>query len=337
MNKPNTKLGDEEARALALERYDVLDTAPERPFENIVSLVEQTLRVPMCAVSLVDRHRQWFKAQRGLDVSETPRDISFCTHAIKQPDAFVVNDAIVHPTFKDNPLVTDEPYIRSYLGIPLRTPEGYQIGSLCAIDTEVRAWPPHEIAILTNFAKIVVDELELRQIASSDGLTGALTRRAWTEAAKAEIKRATRYGRSLCLAILDIDNFKSVNDTFGHPAGDIVIQELASMGMNLMRSSDRFGRLGGEEFALIIPEAELAEAKLFAERLRKEFAVKELAIGERGPIRCTISIGVAEWSPSESLEGLMARADKCLYAAKRGGRNRTVVAGPYDTAIGSES
>ncbi|MDW3206460.1 MAG: sensor domain-containing diguanylate cyclase [Alphaproteobacteria bacterium] len=337
MNRPDTKLGDEEARALALERYDVLDTGPERPFENIVSLVEQTLRVPICAVSLVDRHRQWFKARRGLDVSETPRDISFCTHAIRQPDAFVVNDATVHPTFRDNPLVTGEPHIRAYLGIPLKTPEGYQVGSLCAIDTQIRGWASHEIAILTNFAKIVVDELELRQIASSDGLTGAMTRRAWTEVAEAEIKRATRYGRSLCLAILDIDNFKSVNDTYGHPAGDIVIQQLAGMGMELMRRSDRFGRLGGEEFALVIPEAELAEAKLFAERLRKEFADKELDIGEKGTIHCTISIGIAEWTPSENLEGLMARADKCLYAAKRGGRNRTVVAGPYDTAIGSES
>lgn len=320
-----TKLEDEAGRLYALERYEVLDTQEERPFENVVNLVQQTLQVPMCAVSLIDRHRQWFKAQRGLGVRETARDISFCTHAIKQTEAFVVTNALEHPTLSRSPLVTSAPNIRAYAGIPLETPDGYNIGTLCAIDDKPRDFLPHEIEILRNFAKIVVNELELRQIASCDGLTGALCRRAWVETANREIERAVRYGRALSLAILDIDKFKSVNDTHGHPAGDRVIQALAAQCMETMRQSDYFGRLGGEEFVLLMIECTGQDGLTCAERLRETFAGTPIDIGDEKRITCTFSAGVAELSGHETLDALMARADRSLYEAKAGGRNRTVV------------
>jgi diguanylate cyclase (GGDEF)-like protein len=318
------KLDDEAGRIQALNRLDILDTPEEAPFENIVDLVRKVMQAPICTVALIDQHRQWFKAHRGLNDRETARDISFCTHTIRGAEPFVVRDAFDDPTFTQNPLVRGPPFIRSYAGIPLMTPDGYNVGSLCAIDTKPRAFPEAEIAILRNFAKIVMDELELRQIASSDHLTGALTRRAWTDGAEREVARVLRYGGALSLAMLDIDKFKSINDTFGHPAGDQVICSLAKLCLSTIRSTDLFGRLGGEEFGLLMPETTVDQAVPLAERLRTLFADEPIDLGRT--VRSTVSIGVAFLSgETGDLSGLVARADRALYRAKILGRNRTVV------------
>jgi diguanylate cyclase (GGDEF)-like protein len=320
----DSKTNDEEGRLLALKRLEVLDTPEEAPFEKIVGLVEQVLNVPMCAVSLVDRDRQWLKARRGLS-SETPRAVSFCTHTIQQTLPFIVRDALDDPLFAQNVLVKGAPFIRSYAGIPLKTPDGYNIGSLCAIDVKPREFAEAEVAILERFAKIVIDELELRQVASSDHLTGALSRRAWMQRAQEEVARAQRYGRPLSLAMLDIDKFKSINDTYGHPAGDGVITSVAKNAMSTIRQSDIFGRLGGEEFGLLMPETTAESARSLAERLRSQVEGTTLDLGS--PVNCTISIGIAEMTAQAAeLEVLVQLADQALYKAKSGGRNRTIVA-----------
>ncbi|WP_327194236.1 GAF domain-containing protein [Novosphingobium album (ex Hu et al. 2023)] len=204
---------DESARLAAVHKLEVLDTEPEEPFENVVSLVRTVLRVPIAIVTLVDADRQWFKARRGLDAVETARDISFCTHAIEQSEPYLVQDAAVHPLFAQNPLVTGHPGIRSYAGIPLQTAEGYNVGTLCAIDLEPRTFSDAEVAILSNFARIVVKELELRRIAQRDQLTGILTRRGFIEMAEQEIARFRRYGRPCSLLLIDVDHFKQVKMT----------------------------------------------------------------------------------------------------------------------------
>ena len=312
---------DEVARLRALARLDILDTVPEQPFENIVELVRQVLNVPICAVSLIDRDRQWFKAFRGLDVTETARDISFCAHAIMAPGAFAISDATKDLRFADNPLVTGRPFIRSYVGIPLTMADGYPIGTLCAIDVVARAFSLTEIAILTSFAQLVIGQIELRQIASVDVLTGILSRRAWIDCAEREVPRARRYGAALSFLMIDIDRFKSINDRFGHPVGDLVLKQLAQVIGAQLRESDWFGRYGGEEFVAALPETNLAEALVLAERIRAAIAATQFA--GLGNLPCTISIGVAMLGPREaSRSRALERADQALYLAKKTGRNR---------------
>jgi len=311
---------DEAGRMMALQRLDVLDTQEEQPFEKVVALIQQVLQVPMCAVSLIDADRQWFKARRGLGVCETARDISFCTHAIQSTDPFVIRDATLDPRFANNPLVTGEPHIRSYAGIPLQTPEGYVVGTLCAIDQVPREFPDHEIGILSNFAKVIVSELELRQIASTDSLTGALSRRAWMEQANAELGRAKRYDRPLSILMIDIDRFKSINDTLGHPVGDIVIKRIAELSMRTIRDSDKLGRYGGEEFCVLLPETSPEGAMELAERLRILCFQEE--IEELNGLHVSVSIGIAtRQGGSDDIAALIEQADKALYEAKNGGRN----------------
>lgn len=312
---------DEPGRLRALERMNVLDTAAQEPFESIVKLVRQVLQVPICAISLLDTNRQWFKAQRGLGSAETDRDVSFCTHTIKSPDPMVIRDAAKDARFAANPLVTGDPGIRSYIGIPLTTSEGYNMGALCAIDTKPRTFSADDIAVLVDFAALAVGELELRQIASTDGLTGALSRRAWFDLAHNEVLRAARHSRALSFLILDIDRFKLINDKFGHAHGDKVIGQVAQIAQAQLRRSDLFGRFGGEEFVCALPETSFADALQLAERIRTSIAAHSRE-SIAGP-DCTVSIGVSSLNRNEqTIDQAFERADQALYYAKRTGRNR---------------
>lgn len=323
----DTMLHDDEARIAALHRLRVLDTAIEEPFEKIVTLVRTVLAVPMATVTLVDRDRQWFKAKRGLDVLETPRSVSFCTHTIQQREPLVIEDALLDPRFASSPLVLNPPHIRSYAGMPLRTPEGYNVGSLCAMDTRPRQFSPADIAILRNFANIVCDELELRVIAQIDHLTGALTRRGFAEQADREIARARRYGRASSLVMLDLDRFKTVNDTHGHAAGDQVLLQVTEIAKLALRPSDIFGRLGGEEFAILLPETGGDEALIVAERLREAIAQCPIMLPTGETLQVTASFGVAALSPVHgTFADWLKVADTMLYAAKTAGRNRSQLA-----------
>ncbi|WP_374449131.1 GGDEF domain-containing protein [Stella sp.] len=312
----------EAARLDALHRYDVLDSGPEESFDRITRLAQLAVGTPTVLISLIDRDRQWFKSRIGLDAAEGPRATSFCSHAIEQDTALIVADALAHPTFHDHPAVLGDPHVRFYAGVPLRTPDGFNIGTLCAVDYAPRELAPQQLAVLHDLARLVVDELELRRLATTDSLTGLLTRRAFAAEAAREVARASRTGRPLACIAFDIDHFKSINDRHGHAAGDRVLQAVAAVCRRHLRAVDVAGRLGGEEFAILLPEADRAAAGEVAERLRAALEAAELAQGE-GAIRVTASFGVGALRPDErSADPVLERADAAAYAAKREGRNR---------------
>lgn len=153
---------NEKERLERLRAYGILDTAPEESFQRIVRVASTVLDVPIALISLVDEGRQWFKAKVGLDAPETPRDLAFCAHAILGTDVFVVTDATKNPLFKDNPLVTGAPDIRFYAGAPLKTYDGYMLGTVCAIDQRPREPSPAQIALLRDLSAVVVEQMELR-------------------------------------------------------------------------------------------------------------------------------------------------------------------------------
>lgn len=319
------KPDDEEGRIRALLRLDLLDTPAEPPFENIVSLIQRTLNVPMCAITLIDRERQWLKARRGMDVSETARDISFCTHTIQNEQPLIVQETLDDPRFRHNPYVTGEPFVRSYAGIPLKIPDGYQIGSLCIIDTTPREFSASEIELLQQFAKSVLSEFELRRTAATDYLTKALSRRGWQECATSQFRLSMQDKAPLSLAILDIDRFRWINERFGHSAGDQVLVTLADVCMETIRDYDFFGRLGGEEFAILLPDSGVDAAHEIAESLRIACEKIEHRLSET--VTATVSAGVTEMMPGDKdIWALVDRADLALCEAKRSGRNRVAVA-----------
>ena len=173
---------NEKARLAALEHYQILDTAAETAFDDIVKVASFICQTPIALVSLIDQNRQWFKARVGLDTTETAREQAFCAHTILQENTLIVEDAAQDDRFAKNPLVTGDPGIRFYAGAPLVTPDGFALGSLCVIDRQARRLSQGQISALEALARTVVTHLELRRtsadlataLANTRTLTGLL-------------------------------------------------------------------------------------------------------------------------------------------------------------------
>lgn len=160
--KPPTP-ANESARLEVLHQFEILDTDPEETFDDLARLAAHLCHTPIAIITLIDAHRQWFKARVGLSPQETARDISFCAHAITQPGPLVVRDALDDARFRENPMVTSDPYIRFYAGSPLISLEGFNLGTLCVIDRTPREITPEQMAALRILSHQVMTQLELRR------------------------------------------------------------------------------------------------------------------------------------------------------------------------------
>lgn len=156
----------ETARLEALKQYKILDTPCESAYDDITTLAAFICDVPIALISFVESERQWFKSKVGLNVNETPRDVSFCSHAILDQEIMIIKDALQDQRFVDNPLVTCAPGIRFYAGVPLITPQGYAIGTLCVIDRQPRDLSESQKQALEALARQVVMQLELQRVSS---------------------------------------------------------------------------------------------------------------------------------------------------------------------------
>jgi len=317
---------NERERLKALLRYEILDTDSERHFDDLTLLASHICQTPIALVSLVDKDRQWFKARVGLSVSETSRDVSFCAHAILQPNLFIVPDATEDARFADNPLVTSEPKIRFYAGMPLFTSDGkHALGTLCVIDRVPRELSATQKEEIEALARQVQALLELRfrlqqerHLARIDSLTGAANRRAFYESLEGELSRLKRYARPFSVAYLDLDNLKRVNDDFGHEAGDTVLCTVSATARKHLRRTDTIGRLGGDEFAILFSEADSDTARAATDRFNNYLldAMRQ----DRWPV--TFSIGLVTYlAAPTSVEELMKKADELMYLVKKSGKN----------------
>jgi diguanylate cyclase (GGDEF)-like protein len=330
---PARRPENEAERLAALRSYAVLDTVCETAFDNIAELAAMLTRSPIALVSLVDADRQWFKSHIGLEAAETPRDNSFCAHAILTPDRpLIVPDALNDARFANNPLVTGEPGIRFYAGVPLVNGEGVALGTLCVIDRQPRDMTETEQVILTRLAENVMTTLELRRTTSQvhrfamlDYLTGLPNRPAMIEAIERAIVNQERHGESFSLLYMDLDGFKPLNDRLGHAVGDAVLREVAAAFQAVTRGEELAARLGGDEFALLVAGCEGVAA---GERVRAELNTRMQSQGWQ----VTPSIGVV-WvpHPPPSVEAALSAADALMYKAKASGKNRTI-GGSFDYA-----
>lgn len=338
---------DEAERLAALKAMDVLFTPREERFDRITRIASQLLCTPIALVSLVADKTQWFKSAQGLNTIATPRDISVCGHAILQDETFIVEDALQDPRFFDNPLVADGPRIRFYAGHPLHALDGSRVGTLCVVDYTPKKVTPEQVKVLRDLAAIAESELQrgqlsdsqralmrdmddLRMKASVDGLTGVWNRAAIMELLAAEVKRAAR-GVPMCLAMIDVDHFKQVNDTHGHPVGDAVLVEIAARIRRAVRDYDAVGRYGGEEFIAVLSSSLIPSLKL-CQRIRMSIE-KEAVQTPAGPVKVTVSIGLAPAvAKTSNSENLLAAADAALYRAKSKGRNCVELGNTADAA-----
>lgn len=470
----------ETASIRAIWTRELLESQPELECEDLVHLASAICGTPLGLVTLLDERSQWFRASEMLKLRDTPREIAFCAHAIRQPGLFIVKDSLMDPRFATNPLVTVEPAIRFYAGIMLETIDGHPLGTLSVIDTMPRiltaeqeltlqvmarqitarfemmlqgkaldqaliekeraqaglraseelfrafmnaspflsyikdaagrllfynksfaqrfgvseyAWlgrsdeqlwsrqltksvrthdlevmaggriveteeqirdtdgtisslrsfkfPCHDSAGNMLLAGVAVDiseeaahkaeleryqrELEeandqLRKLAVTDELTGLKNRRAFEERLVMEFSMARRRKRELAVLLIDVDDFKLINDRWGHAAGDEVLRRLGMILRTTVRLPDLPARYGGEEFVVLLPESGEESAMGLARRVMQRVATEDW---ENEPL--TVSMGMA--AMNESLENgfqLVELADDALYAAKRAGKNRVM-------------
>ena len=263
----------ESNRITALNRYEILDTPPDGAFDNITFLASQLFKVPIAIVSLVDTDRIWFKSHYGLEVKEIERAPGLCASAILGNVPYIINDARVDPRSLSNPLVAGKFGLQFYVGIPLKTKENFNLGTLCIIDFNPRTITEVELKLLQSLAEVVMDQMELRLQAreinklhksleqahnalimksTHDYLTSLWNRDYIFDKLDDCLKDSYHKKVPLSILLIDVDHFKEINDTYGHIAGDNVLTEIGKRLELSARQNDKVGRIGGDEFIIII-------------------------------------------------------------------------------------
>jgi diguanylate cyclase (GGDEF)-like protein len=309
------KAADELSRLTQLRSLALLDTDPEERFDRVTRLAQRLFDVPIALVSLVDEDRQWFKSRQGLEISETPREVAFCAHAILGDEIMTVDDALADPRFADNPLVLGDPKIRFYAGAPISGPGGAKLGTLCIIDREPRGLTAADAGSLRDLAEMVEREIAAAHLASGDELTGLSNRRGFELLGSKVLEICVRLSAPATMLYIDLDEMKRINDVFGHEAGDHALREFARHLDQAFRGSDVIARLGGDEFAVLLLGS--VEATRAVQRLQAALAARTRS--PEAPFDLRASIGSATYDPttSESLQELAARADAAMYAEKQ--------------------
>ncbi len=471
------------ARVAAVQRLGLLDTEPEKEFDDLVQLAGEICGTPVSLLTLLDTERQFHKSHVGTDIREVPLKDSFCRYTVAANDLFVVADAAADPRFAHSGLVRGEPHVRFYAGVPLVGGVDVAVGALCVVDMvprtlteaqtrglrvlgqqlsarlQLRAratametlalelqserelfqgfldsmpvetylkdadgrmlfynrrvseryslqegewlgkrsadlWSREEAEqirreeryvlesnqasetyaeatgddgtrtfwkivrtplqrstgemLLANIAIDLTDELKreealqrtqdeleeanrkLRALSLTDELTNLWNRRAFDARLETEVYRAHSTGTPLCLLMIDVDDFKQLNDAHGHSHGDDVLAKVALLLRRAVRESDTAARFGGEEFAAILPEAGVDDARALCTRLNDE--LKAAAWTKRA---VTVSIGIALCLPGCTTDELLDMADKAMYRAKRSGKNCVVAYEMEAAAAGS--
>ncbi|UYB53719.1 sensor domain-containing diguanylate cyclase [Xanthomonas sp. AM6] len=355
MIKPQLPSNEAE-RLAALRQLQILDTPAEAAFDDLTMVAATICATPQAALTLIDAQRQWFKAATGAARGEAPRAISFCAHAILDPDRILlVEDTLQDPRFHDNPMSIGTPPVRFYAGAPLLSQDGFALGTLCVfgdhpahlsqeqqralmalsrqasylvqlhsvsrrLEKQLRERDWYEQQLAQYQASLESLNADLLEQSRTDPLTGLFNRRAFASALLVNVEAAQLDPTPLAVALLDLDYFKNINDLHGHDKGDAVLRALADMLRAQAPPGCLVARYGGEEFAVLMPGLDAQQAMHECETLRQETSLLRLGL----PL--TASFGVAAHLPGESAEQLLKRADLALYQAKRAGRDCVALA-----------
>lgn len=297
---------NEAARVATLHSMNILDTPREDRFDRYTRITARIFDMPIVLISLVDKYRQWFKSSEGLEADETPRDISFCGHAILGDGVFEVRNTRRDPRFRDNPLVIEQPHIRFYAGAPLETPNGHKLGTLCIIDRVPRQLSNDEKTMLKNLADMVVGEMMSR----IDTETG-LANREEQIATGTKLIDAAAGERDFSLLLFDIrETFARQDDIDSQLPPGTIFAKLLQCHFPMAKS---IAHMGGYHFCVM-----LTEDRSFDERL----AINRLCEDARGSLcddgdtdALSVYVGCIHYDPEKhmSIDDLLGEADAMFY------------------------
>ena len=328
---------NEPARLDSLRRMLAAGAPDGKAFDRVTRAAQRLFGTPIALISLVEQDRQWFKSCIGLTVHESPRDVSFCAHAILQHEPLVVEDALADPRFADNPFVLRAPKIRFYAGRPLRNAEGFAVGALCVIDRKPRRLSGDEREILDDlghWAEALFATNQLRE--SRRSLTAALEQaqrdrmvdsalQVWNRSAivdilEREARRALRQHTALSVLLVQV-NASAAGE--GPAASEAAIEEVAQAMRAGLRPYDAVGRFGNGELLVVLPDSQRSAAAAVTQRLSACIERSRVAAHQhRAP--CMVRAGAAWLAPQAqpcSAETLVACADHALARARETGGN----------------
>ena len=313
---------DEDQRLRSLRALRILDTAAEERFDRITRLVQRVLDVPMSAITLIDEDRQWFKSRQGLNYPESPREESFCAHAVAQTETLYVPDTHEDERFAGNPAVLDDPNVRAYAGAQIHAPDGATIGTLCAIDNRPRELSEDDLQALEDLARMAEQEIAALKLAITDPLTGLANRRGLATLGEQMLSVAERMKFPVELLFIDVDGLKPVNDEQGHDQGDRLLQDLAALLEDTFRESDVIARLGGDEFCALLSGTAATGAGHAIVRLQG--AIDQHNDSAARPYHLSVSIGHVGFPADETvgLEEMLRKGDEAMYEVKRSRQGR---------------
>jgi diguanylate cyclase (GGDEF)-like protein len=320
---------NEADRQRALESYRVFDMQADPVYDNIVRLAAELCETPIAVLSLVDRDRQWIFARHGLDIDETPSAHALCAHAMLDGPLTETPGARDDERFFDSPLVTGYPGIRFYAAVPITNREGLNLGALCVAAPEPGRLSPFQRSALNQLAHTVVLLLESRQamceqarqlryLATHDELTALPNRVLGTDRLQTAVARAYRNGTTMALLFIDLDDFKMVNDSYGHAAGDVVLAEIGRRLIASTRETDTVTRWGGDEFLVILSDiTHRDDAESKRAHLLEVLGSSSYPIGSSA-VSVSASIGLAVYPDDGKDEpALLNHADMAMYQTKR--------------------
>jgi diguanylate cyclase (GGDEF)-like protein len=320
----------ETQRLQALRDLEVLDTPAEARFDRLTRLACRLLRCPFAMVSLIDEHRQWFKAAQGHLYTQSPRGASFCNETIQREDPLIVPDATTDERFFELPAVRQG--IRFYAGIPIRSPDGLAVGTLCVLDARPRVLEKEDLAALQDLAACAEAEIQRAATCQSErellaemdlarrsACTDEVTR-CWNQASILQLlekERAACKQPNLSLCLVVVQNMARLNHKRGDEAGDIVLREAADRLRNTLKPGELLGRLRGPRF-LVLTQAPLARLQAYGDGLVRTVTAGPVALkGEFVPLVITVGIVPAR-SLSEPVETALARAEKAERGLDQG-------------------
>ena len=324
-----------------LQLLGVSDAEALQDFDVLARVAAMVTGLPNAFISFADDAYLWTAASTTTQGEKTDRENTFCSLMLSgDSDELVTSNVHQDPRTSAVAARRTGTSITTYAGVQLKNENGEKVGSLCVTGDTERELDAEQLVLLRGLARQAMNLVSLRaakrqlteslqrmtKLATTDGLTGMLTRRAFHDEVNDLGKLVLRQGGEMCLVVVDIDHFKKVNDTYGHASGDAVLKDVAEAIRGGLRSTDRVGRIGGEEFAIAMPFTSLEMCMERIEKLRQSISQRVVKSGGHA-LSVTISGGVADWRAKDTaLDEPLARADEALYRAKSAGRNQIKIA-----------
>jgi diguanylate cyclase (GGDEF)-like protein len=307
----------------AINRLGVIERAGDPGLSALTRIAAYISGARAAAVHIIDEEHQHRVAAVGAELGTHPREDSMCRLVVDDEQRIVCADATADPRFGYSSFVHGDAPVRFYASLPLRTTTDEVIGTLCTFDTVEHELDDEQLARLEDLADQVAAQIELTRIASDlghlaahDPLTGAVNRLVLADRLAQATARRRRHPGDIFLALLDVDDFKSINDVHGHAAGDTVLVEIARRLQTTMRAEDTIARIGGDEFVVLAELTPPVDAgdELCA-RIRASLQPPIEFVDDSRPV--SVSVGCVLARPGEPLTDVLARADAAMYADKQ--------------------